>query len=144
MAKAKHIEQEFLKRYFTIEEAERLLPEIEKILSRTIKLNKALELLESIEIEVYEDNYEELGKVTKANKQFHKLSYEFYDNIEKLEETDCLVQDLELGIVDFYCRFEGRDIFLCWKLGEKGIRFWHEIEAGYIGRKPIVDLARHK
>ena len=57
MAKAKHTEQEFLKKYFTIEEAEILLPEIEKILSRTIKLNKALELLESIEIEVYEDNY---------------------------------------------------------------------------------------
>ena len=144
MAKAKHTEQEFLKKYFTIEEAERLLPEIDKILGRTIKLNKALELLESIEIEVYDDCYDGLSKVTKANKQFHKLSYEFYDNIDKLEEIGCLVKDLELGIVDFYFRFENRDIFLCWKLGEKGIRFWHETDAGYIGRKPIVDLARHK
>ena len=144
MTKTRHIEQEFLKKYFTIEEAERLLPEIEKILSRTINLNKALELLESIEIEVYDDCYDDLSKVTKANKQFHKLSYEFYDNIEKLEEMGCLVKDLELGIIDFYCRFEGRDIFLCWKFGEKHIKFWHEIDAGYIGRKPIVDLARHK
>ena len=144
MAKAKHTEQEFLKKYFTIEEAERLLPEIEKILGRTIKLNKALELLESIEIEVYDDCYEDFSKVTKANKQFHKLSYEFYDNIEKLEEMGCLVKDLELGIVDFYFRFENRDIFLCWKLGEKGIRFWHEADAGYIGRKPILDLTRNK
>src|SRR3989338_87711 len=143
MAKAKHTEQEFLKKYFTIEEAERLLPEIEKILSRTIKLNKALELLESIEIEVYEDNYEELGRITKANKQFHKLSYEFYDNIENLEEMGCLVKDLELGIVDFYHRFEGRDIFLCWKLGEKNVRFWHEIDAGYIERKPILNLTKN-
>ena len=144
MAKAKYTEQQFLKKYFTIQGAERLLPQIEKILSRTIKLNKALELLESIEIEVYEDNYEELGRITKANKQFHKLSYEFYDNIEKLEEMGCLVKDLELGIVDFYHRFEGRDIFLCWKLGEKNVRFWHEIDAGYIERKPIFDFAKHK
>ena len=144
MAKVKHIEQQFFKKYFTIEEAERLLPEIEKILGRTIKLNKALELLESIEIEVYDDCYDGLSKVTKANKQFHKLSYEFYDNIEKLEEMGCLVKDLELGIVDFYFRFENRDIFLCWKLGEKGIRFWHEADAGYIGRKPILDLTRNK
>ena len=144
MAKAKHTEQQFLKKYFTIQEAEILLPQIEIILSRTIKLNKALELLESIEIEVYDDNYDDLGRINKANKQFHKLSYEFYDNIEKLESMGCLVKDLELGIVDFYCRFENRDIFLCWKLGEKGIRFWHEADAGYIGRNPIVDLARHK
>ena len=144
MTKTRHTEQEFLKKYFTIEEAERLLPEIEKILGRTIKLNKAIELLESIEIEVYDDCYEDFSKVTKANKQFHKLSYEFYDNIEKLEEMGCLVKDLELGIVDFYFRFENRDIFLCWKLGEKGIRFWHEADAGYIGRKPILDLTRNK
>ena len=143
MTKAKHTEQEFLKKYFTIEEAERLLPEIDNVLRRTIKINKALELLESIEIEVYEDNYEDLGKITKANKQFHKLSYEFYDNIEKLEEMGCLVKDLELGIVDFYYRFEGRDIFLCWRLGENHIKFWHEIDLGYIGRKPILDLTKN-
>lgn len=144
MTKTSHIEQEFLKKYFTIEEAERLLPAIEKILKRTINLNKALELLESIEIEVYDDDYEDLGNITKANKQFHKLSYEFYDNLEKLEDVGCLVKDLGQGIIDFYCRFEGRDIFLCWKLGERRIRFWHEVDSGYMGRKPILDLTKHK
>ncbi len=144
MTKVRHTEQQFFKKYFTIQEAESLLPKIGKILSRAIKLNKALELLESIEIEVYDDNYEDLGKVTKANKQFHRLSYEFYDNVEKLEGMGCIVKDLELGIIDFYCRFENRDTFLCWKLGENGIRFWHEMDVGYMGRKPIVYLARHK
>ena len=142
MTKTRHMEQEFFRKYFTIDEAERLLPAIEKILMRTIKLNKALELLESIDIEVYDNNYDDLGKITKANKQFHKLSYEFYDNIDKLENMGCLVKDPELGIVDFYCRFENRDIFLCWKMGEKRIRFWHEVDIGYMGRKPILDLTR--
>ncbi len=142
MAKTRHTEQEFLKKYFTIEDAERLLPKIEKIFRRTVKLNVALELLSSIEIEVYDDDYDNLRKVTKANKQFHKLSYEFYANIEKLEDMGCLIKDLEIGIVDFYHRFDGRDILLCWKLGEKRIKFWHEIDTGYMGRKPILDLTK--
>ena len=136
--------QEFSKKYFTIEDAEKLLPHIEKIMRRTIRLNKALDLLGSVEIEVYDDDYENLRRVTKANKQFHKLSYEFYSNIEKLEDMGCLVKDLDMGLIDFYHLFEGRDIFLCWKLGERRIKFWHEIDTGYMGRKPIFDLTRNR
>lgn len=136
--------QEFSKKYFTIEGAEKLLPHIERIMRRTIRLNKALDLLSSIEIEVYDDDYENLRRVTKANKQFHKLSYEFYSNIEQLEDMGCLVKDLDMGLIDFYHLFEGRDIFLCWKIGERRIRFWHEIDTGYMGRKPIFDLARNR
>jgi len=136
----KNVQQEFSKKYFTIEEAEGLLPKIEKILRRTIRLNKALDLLSSIEIEVYDDDYDDLRRITKANKQFHKLSYEFYSNMEELESMGCLIKDLDMGLIDFYYKFEGRDIFLCWRLGEGRIRFWHEIDTGYMGRKPILDL----
>ena len=139
MSKANIEKQEFSKKYFEIEGAEELLPQIEKILRRTIRLNKALELLSSIEIEVYDD-YSNLRRITKSNKQFHKLSYEFYSNIEQLEDMGCLIKDLETGLIDFYHKFEGRDIFLCWKLGEKNIKFWHEVDTGFMGRKPILDL----
>ena len=54
MAKSENTKQEFSKKYFIIEEAEKLLPKIEKILRRTIRLDKAIELLSSIEIEVYD------------------------------------------------------------------------------------------
>ncbi len=142
MTRSESTKQRFIKKYFTIEEAERFLPQIERTLKRTIRINKALDLLNSIEIEVYDDDYDNLRKITKLNKQFHKLSYEFYSNIEKIEDLGCLIKDVEIGIVDFFSRFEGRDIFLCWKLGEKKIKFWHEIDAGYIGRKPILDLRK--
>ncbi|MBI2651053.1 DUF2203 domain-containing protein [Candidatus Woesearchaeota archaeon] len=142
MSNSKNTKQEFSKKYFSIEEAESLLPKIESILTRTIKLNKALEILESIEIEVYDDDYEDLRRITKINRQFHKLSYEFYANVEKLESMGCLVKDYEIGLVDFYCKFEGREIFLCWKLGEKTVKFWHEVDEGYMERKPIVDLTK--
>ena len=119
------------------------MPRVESVLSRTITLNKALDLLSSIEIEVYEDDYDNLKKVTKMNKQFHKLSFEFYANIEQLEELGCVIKDLESGIVDFYSVHEGKEIFLCWKIGEKKIEFYHEIDDGYVGRKPLQSLRKH-
>ncbi|MCH8004426.1 MAG: DUF2203 domain-containing protein [Nanoarchaeota archaeon] len=140
MTKINIAKQEFSKKYFTIEEAEELLPQIEKILRRTIRLNKALELLNSIEIEDYNDDYSNLRRITNTNKEFHKLSYEFYSNIEQLEDLGCIIKDLETGLVDFYQKFERRDILLCWKLGEKKIKFWHEIDTGFMGRKPILDI----
>ena len=143
MAKSK-TKQQFLKKYFTMEEVERMLPEIEMILKRTIKLNKALDLLATIEIEVYDDDYENLRRVTKLNKQFHKLSLEFYESIEKLEDMGCLIKDIEIGLVDFYSKFENKDIFLCWKFGEKRIKFWHEVDSGYDGRRHILDLRKNK
>ena len=142
MAKSKSSTQEFFKRYFTIDEAQELLPKIEKILGRTIRLNKALELLSSIEIEVYDDDYDNLRRITKMNKEFHKLSHEFYQNIEKLEDMGCLIKDFEIGVIDFHYRFGNEDIFLCWKLGERRIRFWHEVDSDYMGRKPIIDLEK--
>ena len=144
MASSKSAKQELIKQYFTIDEAEELLPRAERILRRAIKLNKALDLLSSIEIEVYDDDYDNLKRITKLNKQFHKLSYEFYANIEKGENIDCIIKDLEIGIIDFYSKFEGREIFLCWKIGERSIRFWHEIDSGYEGRRPILDLSKNR
>ena len=144
MASSKSAKQELIKKYFTIDEAEELLPNVERILRRTIKLNKALDLLSSIEIEVYDDDYDNLRRITKLNKHFHKLSYEFYANIEKIEDIGCIIKDLEIGIIDFYSEFEGGEIFLCWKLGEKKIKFWHEADSGYEGRRPILDLSRNR
>jgi len=56
----------------------------------------------------------------------------------------CVIKDFEMGLIDFYSMFDGRDIFLCWKLGEKKIKFWHDIDAGYMGRKPIFELEKER
>ena len=144
MTNGEYEKQKFAKEYFTIEEAEKLLPVVERILKRTIKVDKALDLLSSIEIEVYDEDYNNLRRVTKLNKQFHKLSYEFYENIEKLEDMGCVIKDLDIGLIDFYSTHEGKDIFLCWRLGENKIKFWHEMDCGYAGRKPILDLIKKR
>jgi len=50
------------------------------------------------------------------------------------------IKDLASGLVDFRCRHEGRDVWICWRHGEADIGFWHELEAGFAGRKPISQL----
>ena len=129
------------KRYFTAESAQKQLPKTKKSLLRLQNLKKAIDAITSVRIDPKEIDYDELIETnTKLSKEFHKLSYEFYKELEKLEKTGCVLKDLEQGLVDFYCKFEGRDIFLCWKSGEDKIKAWHELDAGFIGRKPIMNL----
>jgi len=64
----------------------------------------------------------------------------FNDRLHRVQEMGCLLKDVHQGLVDFYCVHEGRLIFLCWKLGEKEIAFWHELDTGYSGRRPISEL----
>jgi hypothetical protein len=57
--------------------------------------------------------------------------------LERVQENGCLVKDLDLGLVDFPTRYHGEEVYLCWKLGEKRIQFWHGVQEGFRGRKPI-------
>ena len=57
--------------------------------------------------------------------------------VEKVQEFGCLVKDLDIGLIDFPTLLKGEEVYLCWKLGEAGIRFWHGVQEGFRGRKPI-------
>jgi len=57
--------------------------------------------------------------------------------LEHFQESGCLVKDLDQGLVDFPTLFHGDEVYLCWKLGEPSITFWHGTHEGFAGRKPI-------
>jgi hypothetical protein len=59
--------------------------------------------------------------------------------VNRIQETGVLVKDLDIGLVDFPSLLEGEEIYLCWKLGEDHIAFWHGIDEGFTGRKPLDD-----
>jgi hypothetical protein len=59
--------------------------------------------------------------------------------VNRIQETGVVVKDLDVGLVDFPSMLEGEEIYLCWKLGEDHIDFWHGIDEGFSGRKPIDD-----
>ena len=96
----------------------------------------------SIEIS-YDDAYSEIRNNLKFNKEFFKLSHNLYRLLDYLLEIGVIVKDVENGLIDFYSFYEGREIFLCWRLGEDSIKYWHEADSGYKDRKPI-SLLRYK
>jgi hypothetical protein len=57
--------------------------------------------------------------------------------VQRIQETGVLVKDIDVGLVDFPSLLEGEEIYLCWKLGEDHIAFWHGIDEGFTGRKPL-------
>jgi len=57
--------------------------------------------------------------------------------LQELDAIGCVFKGFEAGLVDFYSLRDDRPIFLCWRLGEDRIAYWHEIESGFAGRQPI-------
>jgi hypothetical protein len=57
--------------------------------------------------------------------------------IEQVQAIGCVVKDLDIGLIDFPTEFRGEEVYLCWKLGEPQIEFWHGVEEGFGGRKAI-------
>jgi hypothetical protein len=59
--------------------------------------------------------------------------------LEELDAIGCEVKDVRTGLVDFRSMREGRPVYLCWRLGEDSIRFWHELDTGFAGRQPLEE-----
>ena len=129
------------KRYFTLEEAQNLIPEISIKLKKLIRIAKTINLLQSFEIS-YENELQFMFNEINSRKNIHKLYYEFYEILEEVLNYGAIVKDLNFGLVDFYSLHQGKEIFLCWQLGENNIKYWHEISSDYDNRKPIELLEK--
>jgi hypothetical protein len=60
--------------------------------------------------------------------------------VRQIDAWGITLRDIGMGLVDFPALANGRPIWLCWKLGEDDVTFWHELEAGIAGRKPLIEL----
>lgn len=61
--------------------------------------------------------------------------------VERLDAWDVMLRDIETGLVDFPALVAGRQVWLCWRLGEGDVAWWHELSAGVAGRQPLIELA---
>ena len=131
--------------YFTIEQAEKFLPKIQKFVERAQRLRDKISwLLETHDVVLEVSNEDGfhyfVTEQVRVNKEFHKLYYQFYKVIEDLNEIGVIVKDIDDGLIDFPFKANGEEAFLCWQLGEDRIRYWHSLEEGFEGRRPIVDV----
>lgn len=132
-----------MRQYFTLDEAEALLPEVAKQMRAAIQAKEAFVLAEGewrrelMRISLAGGarvNQAELGR---RRSQRDLSAKRLKDAIEKIHSYGCEVKDLDLGLIDFLTLYRGREVYLCWKLGESGIEYWHGLDEGFRGRKPI-------
>lgn len=130
-------------RIFTIDEAERTLPLLRRILSDLRSeydaWRAALAGYELLAAGSKADEGESDAQVA-ARAEVTIAADRINGFLGELEEIGCHFKGFEEGLVDFYALREDRLVFLCWKLGEDRITQWHEVDAGFAGRRPI-DLA---
>lgn len=139
-------------RYFTRDEAERVLPAVERLLQEAIRLKSQFEETDEILKNTARDitmrggmnvNRDQLVDIRqRRDSSVARLQ----TTMESIQEHGCLVKDLDTGLLDFPTLYEDREVYLCWRLGEPRIDFWHAIEDGFRGRKEIDDqfLAKHR
>lgn len=127
-------------RIFTLEEAERTLPLLRRILTdlkseyRTWQDALAdYELLSAGARAQDGESDELLGARRAVTDSADRIS----GYLGEIEAIGCLFKGFDAGLVDFYTLREDRLVFLCWQVGEEHITHWHDIEAGYSGRQPI-------
>jgi hypothetical protein len=130
-------------RYFTLVEARQYLPAVGQAIREAIEARKVLAKAER-EQRMLAERVMLMGGLT-VNHQAALENHQKRENnsarlkksLETFEEIGCLVKDLEIGLIDFPALYRGREVYLCWRLGESDIEFWHAVEEGFAGRKPI-------
>ena len=121
-------------RHYTREEANALLPKVNPLLR---KLREAKDLLTDAEA------HEVLADAAPGNGgggegvQVGESFIEVRTLLETLNEAEIVVRDVDRGMIDFPSILEGREVYLCWELGEDSVDYWHELDGGYSGRQPL-------
>ena len=69
--------------------------------------------------------------------EYNRLVTQVKDALDRIHATGCVVKDLDSGLVDFPAVLKNEEVYLCWRLGEDRIRFYHRQDEGFSGRKPI-------
>ena len=121
---------------FTANEANAALPDVIKKYEYSLaKSNEVKKLEQQLQMSLSSTNsFEEY--VTLKQKLNSAIS-KFYESVEIIENTGVVVKSIDQGLLDFPSKRFDEEVWLCWKYGETEIKFWHEKDSGFMGRKPI-------
>ena len=122
--------------YFSITDANKILPTVIKKFNYSKMLkNEIITIEQQIGLDSASKTSMQDNIILKQ--KLNKKVTEFYQSIEDLESLGVVLKGLEQGLLDFPAKRFDEEIWLCWKEGETEIKFWHEKNSGFMGRKPI-------
>jgi len=132
-------------KYFKREEAEELLPVIEYHLEQARAQSAELERLSeqlaaaAARIMSLGGSVPPLGNLAGIKAEREKFLEQLKQAVTQIQDTGCILKDLETGLIDFPSLLNGQEVYLCWKLGEDHIEWWHGIDEGFAGRKRLEE-----
>ncbi len=137
-------------RRFTLAEAQSLIPQVSRLLGDAQALKaeygEAQRAIQSSmeRIMVMGGVSVDRDAARQARDRLEATAGRLRESVERVQELGCVVKDLDMGLVDFPTLFRGNEVYLCWKLGEPEIQFWHGQDEGFAARKPIdEDFVKH-
>lgn len=143
--------------FYSIDDANEALPEVERILldlrdqrAELIQLRDAVVDASGDERESADRGGRTTGRVTEAGVQaddrrrlrlrMQGLIDQMQAGVTRLVERDVTLREIDAGLIDFPALVNGRQVWLCWRLGEGPIEWWHELGDGFSGRSPLAEL----
>jgi len=130
-------------RYFTLEQASRLLPPAAKAIREAVQAKSRYQeaefALQSLVQRIMIMGGIALDVVTAESWRNQRDNSEvaLKTAVDKLEDMGCIVKDLDHGLIDFPTLFRGEEVYLCYRMDEAGIMFWHGVHEGFEGRRAI-------
>jgi hypothetical protein len=144
--------------FYSIDDAERRLPDVRDVL---VRLNdqrtqlvdlrdRAVERLavvggredaEGVERDLDETAVANDAELRRLRLRMQGVIDQMQAAVAELDAWDIVLRDIPTGLVDFPALVSGRQVWLCWRLGEEHVAWWHELDAGAAGRQPLIDLA---
>lgn len=124
--------------YFTVHEANRLLPQVRPLATALMRFHSEIVAL-SGEVEgVLEKSRYDSGSHTASKLVMHFNRYEKV--MKQLQSMGVQIKDPASGLCDFPAHYDGREILLCWRVGETEVEWWHDLSSGFRGRRHISEL----
>lgn len=122
-------------RYFTVDEANALLPELEPLVGRLLELRAKVSTDGREMGELLADLHSDVGGPVAS--ELVRSFDEIDTLVSQIASYGCVLKSLEAGLLDFLSEREGRDVYLCWRYGEPSIQYFHELHTGFQGRRPL-------
>ncbi len=131
------------RRLFTFEEANALIPWLQRTIDRLNSSREQLEALQGRLTEIQRQRQRQNGtfqlhdEIRRMQAEIDRMGNDVRSIVDSIIEEGIIVRDVSQGLVDFPHMRDGREVYLCWIGGEESIGFWHETDRGFMHRQPL-------
>jgi len=123
-------------KFYTPQTANKTLPDIERRIKQIISQKDSVVSLQE-ELQRIVEEGSPFSEFFRKKQQLNVAVTNLYKSIEQIEEFGVIIKSVDEGLLDFPSKRFNEEVWLCWKIGESRVKFWHKKDEGFAGRKPL-------